>query len=112
MNAVEVVADPVWQELYDRQAREGEVFDFVLDVRPERARRARPYPAPCIAVFADDLLDDLGWLVVGYPPETCRICCVCWSGLRAVRVVHHLWHYCGWDAYWWALSPAARAAMN
>jgi hypothetical protein len=102
-------ADPVWLALYEqRNAREGDRFDLVLDVRPSSARRANPYPAPCVEIFGDDLLADLTWLAV---PSSCRLCCVCWSGLRAARCVFHLWR-AGFDAYWWALSPRARTAME
>lgn len=94
------------------RARVGQVFDLVIDVRPERARSARPYPHPCVECYADDLIDDLGAFAVDYPPGSgLRLCAVCWSGMRARRVAH-LMRAAGWDCSWWALSDEARAAWS
>jgi hypothetical protein len=112
MDATWNALDPAWRLLYcGRFAQEGDLFDLVLDVRPRKARCAKPYPAACIQIFADDLLADLRWLDVGFPSESCRICCVCWTGLRAVRCAFHLVTQ-GWNAFWWAMSPTARHAME
>jgi hypothetical protein len=106
-----ITVDPLWWELYERRAREGDRFDLVLDVRPLQARRANPYPAPCLEMYADDVIDNMGWLARAYSRASCRLCCICWSGMRAVRVVSHLWG-AGWDAYYWALSPVARSGQE
>jgi hypothetical protein len=109
-----ITVDPGRRAAYfDMHAQEGDVFDLVLDVRPAAGRKATPYPGPCVEVFADELVDDrLGELAEVFSPGTARVCCVCWSGNRALRCVY-LMRARGWrHAYWWALSPVARAAFE
>lgn len=102
--------DDVAAEIYDCEAREGEHFDVIVDVRPEKARRSNPYPAPCVECFADQLLDNLGSFGVPFPAGSARVCCACWSGMRAIRCAFHM-RCRGWDAWWWAMSPACRTTF-
>ncbi len=106
------------RDVYDCEACEDDPPpDLVIDVRPAEAREKNPLPrsvvegCTVIELFADEVLspENLACLTAGYPPGAVRICCVCWSGARAVRVAYHL-RSRGWDASWWALSPIARAA--
>jgi len=107
--ALSIDMGPAWRALYvDRRARPGQLVDLVIDVRPDEARRANPYHDAAIALFADDLLEDLAMLRCGWPPGAVEICCVCWSGLRAAHCAFILAAH-GWTAYWWPLSPTVQA---
>jgi hypothetical protein len=112
-----ITIDPEWAALYACEATESDPPpDLVIDVRPQNARQANPYPrgpVPVVEMFADHLLDldVLDHLAVSFPPGGARICCVCWSGMRAVRCAHFL-RMLGWEASWWALSRIARAARD
>jgi rhodanese-related sulfurtransferase len=93
------------------QAYEGQPFGVIFDVRPEDARKKNPFPGPCVGIYADDLIDQGAAEVLHVPVGSVSVCCCCWNGARAFRAALSL-RLSGWDAYWWAMSPAARAVME